>query len=120
MTKTHFVASPTASEACGRTASSPFRRESVTRHVTCLACKKQPEFKTAQIEQQAAAQAAFEAQEPKTVAPQFGRTNAAGVMECQCGGTLFREKPRSLFSFHFVCSECGHSLHPLTETGMCT
>lgn len=68
-----------------------------------------------------AAEAAFVAQTPRTIVPQFGRVNDQGVMECyKCQGVLFRERPRSLFSYHYVCEGCGTSIHPMTETGMST
>lgn len=89
--------------------------------VDCQACKNTAEFDAALAAYKAKLEADFAAQTPRTIVPQFGRVNADGVMECYaCGGTLFREKPRSLFSYHYVCEGCGTSMHPLTETGMCT
>lgn len=122
MQKYHFaVKAPfnaVAEAACGR------GRHIVdnTFRVTCLNCQKQDAFILAHDEATSAREAAFHAQEPRTIVPQFGRVNDDGVMECPwCTGTLWRERPRSLHSYHYVCAntECGKSVHPLTETGMC-
>lgn len=89
--------------------------------VDCLVCQTKPAFGAAFIAAEKAREDAFWAQEPRTVVPQFGRVNDDGVMECPwCGGILWRERPRDLWSYHYVCAndECGKSVHPLTETGM--
>lgn len=122
--KTHFAVKPpfdtTAIAACGRRHEGARRTEDV-RRVTCLNCKNQDAFILAKGEADSAAEVAFQAQVPRTVVPDFGRVNDDGVMECfKCGGVLWRERPRSLFSYHYVCSACGTSAHPMTETGMCT
>lgn len=89
--------------------------------VTCLVCKNGLAYVGAHARAELAREEAFQAQVPRTIVPQFGRVNDDGVMECyQCKGVLFRERPRSLFSYHYVCEGCGTSMHPLTETGMCT
>jgi hypothetical protein len=91
------------------------------RRVDCERCKATPAY-AAQVEaHKAKVEADFQAQTPRTIVPQFGRVNDQGVMECyKCQGVLFRERPRSLFSYHYVCEGCGTSMHPLTETGMST
>lgn len=89
--------------------------------VDCLVCKGSDTFVAAIADYKAKAEAAFQAQTPRTIVPDFGRVNSDGVMECfNCKGVLFRERPRSLFSYHYVCEGCGKSMHPMTETGMCT
>ena len=120
MVKYHFILEK--GMACGRSGKVGTDRVS---NVTCLNCQKQPEWVEAKAEQDAKRQAEYEAQTPREVKPLFGRVNADGVMECSteyggCGGTLWREKPRSLFSYHYVCANCDKSVHPMTETGMCT
>jgi hypothetical protein len=91
------------------------------RRVDCLNCQTQPEYVEAQRKYHEAIEAEFQAQTPHTIVPQFGRVNDDGVMDCyKCHGVLFRERPRSLFSFHYVCENCGTSMFPATETGMCT
>lgn len=115
--KTHFV-SIIGDSACNRTNA---RTSNVVSRVTCLLCKNTSEWQEAYRAMKAAQEARFQAQIPSTVVPQFGRVNDDGVMECyECGGVLFRERPRSLFSYHYVCEACGRSTHPSTETGMCT
>lgn len=89
--------------------------------VDCRLCQQSPEGVGAMAAAVVAAEAAFVAQTPRTIVPQFGRVNDQGVMECyKCQGVLFRERPRSLFSYHYVCEGCGTSIHPMTETGMST
>ena len=119
--KTHFAVKPpfdtTEVSACGR---GKRITENVFR-VDCGLCQNNSDYILALDEAKSAREAAFHAQEPRTVVPQFGRVNDDGVMECyQCKGVLFREHPRSLFSYHYVCAGCGASMHPMTETGMCT
>jgi len=121
MVKTHFAVKPpfdtTEVSACGRGRridSNPFRTD-------CGLCVTKDAYILAMDEAKSAQEKAFQAQTPRTVVPQFGRTNADGVMECHnCAGVLWREKPRNLWSYHYVCFGCGTSVHPLTETGMCT
>lgn len=89
--------------------------------VTCQNCKDTDAYAEAKFNAEQAQEAAFQAQTPRTVVPQFGRVNSDGVMECfVCQGILWREKPRSLHSYHYVCEGCGQSVFPLTETGMCS
>lgn len=117
MTKTHFTV-PTGGNACGRP--SPRANTEVSR-VTCLLCKGTPVWQEAYRAMKEAQEIAFHAQTPRTVVPQFGRVNDDGVMECpDCGGILWRERPRMLCSYHYVCAGCGMSVFPPTETGMCT
>lgn len=117
--KTHFgdTVNGVTITACGRGQ----QQSKNISYVDCLACKGTAEFAAAVQEYKDKAEAAFNAQTPRTIVPQFGRVNAAGVMECyKCQGVLFRERPRSLFSYHYVCEGCGTSIHPMTETGMST
>lgn len=89
--------------------------------VDCGVCAAKPAYSRLLAEAKQEREAAFQAQEPRTIVPQFGRVNDDGVMECYaCKGVLFRERPRSLFSYHYVCAACGTSMHPMTETGMST
>jgi hypothetical protein len=123
MVKTHFgvkVAFSTEVVAsCGRGK----RLTDNTFNVDCGLCQNRDAFILAHDEAKSRREAAFWAQEPRTVVPQFGRVNDDGVMECpDCSGVLWRERPRSLFSYHYVCAnaECGKAVFPMTETGMCT
>jgi predicted nucleic acid-binding Zn ribbon protein len=114
--KTHLKVAEGIS-ACGRGK----RLDSNVSRVNCLLCQSKGEYDRAKREYIEAQEAAFKAQVPRTVVPQFGRVNDDGVMECpKCAGVLWRERPRSLFSYHYVCEGCGNSVHPMTETGMCT
>jgi hypothetical protein len=120
--KTHFSTAPATSlqVACGRHVNE-FGQTPFTNSVTCGHCRNSPEFATVKADQDAKREAAFQAQEPHTIVPQFGRVNDDGVMDCyQCHGVLFRERPRSTWCYNYVCAACGTSMHPLTETGMCT
>lgn len=115
--RTHFATGSPAFAACGRG-----RRltDNVSR-VDCQVCRSKPHFQASLADFMAKLESDFQAQTPRTVVPQFGRVNDDGVMECfKCHGVLFRERPRSLFSYHYVCDNCGTSLHPMTETGMCS
>lgn len=112
--KRHFRLSQ--GSACGRGKALTDNPE----QVTCNLCQNKEAFVKALIDFNEAQEAAFQAQVPHTIVPQFGRVNDDGVMECfKCEGILFRERPRSTWSYHYVCSNCGTSMHPLTETGMC-
>lgn len=119
--KRHYAVKPpfdtTEVSACGR-------GKVITGNVfqvTCGLCVGKDSFILAMDEAKSAQEAAFHAQTPRTVVPQFGRVNDDGVMECpECAGVLWRERPRSLFSYHYVCAGCNKSVHPMTETGMCT
>lgn len=119
--KTHLaiMAKDGIASACGRGA----RKDTNIYRTDCLNCKATPVFITEKAKADAEREAAFHAQTPRTIVPQFGRVNADGVMECPwCAGVLWRERPRSLFYYHYVCAndECGKSVEPMTETGMCT
>lgn len=119
--RTHFAVKPpynaTAVAACGRGK----RIDANVYRVDCLNCQRQDSYILAKDEADSAREAAFHAQTPRTVVPQFGRVNDDGVMECRdCHGVLWRERQRSLWSYHYVCAGCGKSVHPLTETGMCS
>lgn len=106
--------------ACHRALTAGTWTTSNIHDVSCLNCKDTPAYEELAFNAQQAQEAAFAAQVPHTVVPQFGRVNADGVMECPwCEGTLWRERPRSLFSYHYVCEGCGKSVHPMTESGMC-
>lgn len=121
MKKTHFLTKDGQDIACPLTIKAGTWTSDEPRRVTCLNCQDQPEYIEAVKAVKAAQDAEFAAQTPRTIVPQFGRVNADGVMECPwCSGVLWRERPRSLFSYHYVCEGCGKSVHPLTETGMCT
>lgn len=116
--KTHYSALNDGTTACKRKA---LRFSDDVYRVDCLSCKDTAVFEIASQVAHTKREEAFNAQVPRTVVPQFGRVNDDGVMGCPtCTGTLWRERPRSLFSYHYVCAECGNSVHPLTETGMCT
>lgn len=118
--KTHYgdTVNGVTITACGR--GGRYMSGHVT-SVDCQACKNTYEFEAALERYKAKLEADFANQTPRTIVPQFGRVNDDGVMECyKCSGVLFRERPRSLFSYHYVCEGCGTSMHPLTETGMST
>ena len=117
MRKSHLLVDPGNSEAvaCGRTVQTWGTTPFATR-VTCLTCKGKPAWQEAYRSEMEARDAAFKAQTPRQVRHMMNNEN----MVCTCGGDLWREKPRSLFSFHFVCEACGRDVFPPTETGMCT
>jgi ferredoxin-like protein FixX len=119
MTKVHLHANETTSTvaACGRYLGTKGRsaQAAAYRRVTCLNCRQSETYLAAKAVWEAAEKAAFAAQTPREVQTLFGND-----LVCACGNRTFREKPRNLTSFHYVCSECGMNLHPLTETGMCS
>jgi hypothetical protein len=89
--------------------------------VTCLLCQDSDDYRTQLAEFKAKREAAFWAQEPTTVVPQFGRVNDDGVMDCyKCGGVLFRDRGRDLFNYNYECANCQTLIRPMTETGMST
>lgn len=100
--------------ACGR------NTVYVTEHVnqvTCLVCKKQPEFVEAQTAALALEAEAFLAQEPRVTKEPW----KDGNIECSvCKGDLFREANRTCYGHYsnHVCANCGHTESRLTETGM--
>jgi hypothetical protein len=115
--KTHLATGAPAHAVCNRGR----RLTDTVTYVDCGFCRNSSEYRDAMEKRNAAIEADFAAQTPRTVVPQFGRVNDDGVMECSgCGGVLWRERPRSLFSYHYVCEGCGQSVYPMTETGMCT
>lgn len=114
MLKRHFaVKVPYSTEqqaACGR---GRVLTENVNQ-VTCLTCKTKDAFILAKDEAASKAEAAFQAQTPR----QHRHLWDNGVIVCTCGCDLWRERPRSLLSFHLVCEGCGRHIYPPTETGM--
>ena len=91
------------------------------RMVTCGVCQTRETYRKPRMAEDEQRENAFQAPTPRTVVPPFGRFNDDGFMECfACGGVLWRERPRSLHSYHYVCADCGQSVFPMTETGMCT
>jgi hypothetical protein len=112
--KTHFESGSGA--ACGNKRAR--RGSSVLRYVDCIPCQESDAYANAYAARQAALEAEFQAQTPRQVRKMWGGT---GNYECYaCGGDLFRERPRSLFSYNFVCEGCGTTISPPTETGMST
>lgn len=102
-----------ARPACGR--GGKVRTTTDVSRVSCLVCQGKDVYTNAMLAHRAEQEAAYQAQTPTQVRSIWGDGNYV----CQCGGDLWRERPRSLFSFHFVCEACGKSIYPLTETGMC-
>jgi hypothetical protein len=89
--------------------------------VTCLLCRGSDLFERAEVTAKEKREAAFWAQEPRTIVPQFGRVNDDGVMECyKCNGVLFRDRGRDLFNYNYQCANCETLMRPMTETGMST
>lgn len=101
--------------ACGRG-----RGQRVSLHVgnvTCLNCKKTPEWIAAKEVMDAARKAAFEAQVPS----KMGEPWREGNIVCrECDGDLFRIGDRTCYGHYanFHCATCGHVESRLTETGM--
>jgi hypothetical protein len=122
--KTHFAVPATGGgnvPACGRGFNS--RRSEQPSYVDCRACQNTDEFAQALAAYKAKLEADFAAQTPRKVIDMWQTAQPYGTVfyVCRvCGGDLWRERPRSLFSFHFVCESCGNSIHPMTETGMST
>lgn len=115
--KTHFAVKPPMSadvvSACG-----VGRRIDANVHrVDCLNCQRNDKFILAKDEARMAEEAAYWEQSPRKVRNVWDWNK---FYVCDCGNDLWRERPRGLFSYHFVCSACHHSIHPPTETGMCT
>ena len=116
MLKTHFQVHPPMSldkvAACGR---GQRLSDSVTR-VDCLRCKAQDSYILAYDEYQSAKHAAFEAQTPHTVHNPW----ANDELTCHnCGGNLFKDLDRDLWTYWFRCVGCGKNQGYPTETGMC-
>lgn len=109
--KTHFATGPVTT-GCGigkRTTTNVYR-------VDCLKCQDKPAYITARTQADEAREAAFWAQEPHAVHNPWTQEN----LVCRdCGGDKFRDKGRDLWTFWFVCSECGKQQGYPTETGMC-
>ena len=118
MTKTHFAVPATGGgtdPSCGRGFNSR-RSDSVSR-VDCIACRRTPEFQSAEAEDSRAREAAFMAQEPRT----FGEPWREGIIVCrECQGDTFRRGDRTCYGHYenFHCASCGHVESRLTETGM--
>lgn len=111
-TKTHFKMNN--GTACGRPAT---RTSDVVNRVTCLNCKKQPEFIDAQATALAKETERFMAQEPRQIAEPW----KDGVITCDvCLGDKFREANRTCYGHYanYVCAGCGANQSRLTETGM--
>ena len=108
MPKTHFLLGGKA--ACKR---GQRTTENVLR-VDCQVCQEYGAFIIAMDAHKAKVEADFQAQTPR----QHRHLWDNSVIVCTCGSDLWRERPRSLFSFHLVCEGCGHHIHPPTETGM--
>lgn len=123
MTKTHFTQTATpanvfsrfmAPTVCGREA---FSTQDLSR-VTCLNCKRQPEFEAAVTEAGLRAAEAFANQTPTQVRDPWGSSNVTCKHGNGCGNDTFRSNGRSLDHFRYVCAECGETTLVLTETGM--
>lgn len=120
MSKTHFtVVTPKPATAYGRwMASTVCGREAYSTNsvasVTCLNCKRQPEFMEAQVAATVAAAEAFANQTPARVRNPWGGEDIV----CKCGNDTFRENGRSLDHFRHVCASCGETTLTMTETGM--
>lgn len=103
--------------ACGRgrrLAETPSR-------VTCDLCKAKPAFIEAKARVDAARQAAFEAQVPRTFSEPWHQPYGSVPMVCKgCGGDQFRHGDRTCMGHYdnFHCAACGHIESRLTETGM--
>jgi hypothetical protein len=109
MLKVHFKG------GCGR--GGEFNTVDTPHRVSCLFCRDTQAFLDAVQAYKEKVEADFAAQTPRHVRQLWNNEN----IDCRnCGGDLFRERPRSLLSFHFVCEGCGTSVHPPTETGMST
>ncbi len=113
--KTHFTdVNSLKPTVCGRTG----RVTDNVWSVTCLSCRNTEPFYRAKEQAEIRCEQAFNAQEPRKV---HNVWDWQKFYECSgCGGDLWRERDRTLFSYHFVCAGCGDSIHPPTETGMCT
>jgi predicted RNA-binding Zn-ribbon protein involved in translation (DUF1610 family) len=112
--KTHFAVSP-VSTACGRGK----RTSSNVQRVDCSNCQRQPAFRTAQAEQEAARVQAFMAQAPRRFIEPW--QSASVTMTCKsCGGQEFREGDRTCYGHYanYHCANCGGVESRLTETGM--
>lgn len=111
MAKIHFKKSSRV--ACGREG----RTTDQVNRVTCLNCKKQPEFIDEQTLALAKEAEAFLAQEPR----RFAEPWKPGHIICdQCLGDQFRRGNRTCYGHYdnFVCAACGSTQSRLTETGM--
>jgi hypothetical protein len=115
--KTHLaiMAKDGIKSACGRGA----RMDTNLNRVDCLNCQAQEVFITEKAKADAARQAAFRAQEPKTVLEPW-HTEQKFITCNTCTGIYFRYRGRSYMGHYndWVCSNCGGVTSRLTETGM--
>ena len=112
--KTHFLHREDAVyTACCRPIAKARTARSTT-EVTCIRCRNTEAFVKADARQTLLREQAFREQEP---APRHTITGTQVI--CSCGHDMFRERPRSLDFFNYVCAKCGKTTSPLTETGMC-
>lgn len=114
MVKYHFVLEK--GNACGR----PGRViTDKVQYVTCLNCRRTPEFVAAMIELKAQKEAAFEAQTPRKFSEPWHQGNVPMVCK-SCGNDTFREADRTCYGHYanYVCAACGGTESRLTETGM--
>lgn len=113
MTKSHFAPMGDTFGVCGRNG----RTTKVASQVSCLSCRKQPEYDPALEAEKIAREAAIEASPARKVSNPW----SGGDITCQnCGNDTFKDAGRSLFSNNHKCAQCGHMNHTTTETGMCT
>lgn len=113
MTKSHFAPTSDTFGVCGRNG----RMTKVASQVSCLSCRKQPEFGPALTDQRRAEQAAIEASPARKVSNPW---SGQDIICSNCGNDTFKDAGRSLFSNNHKCAQCGHMNHTMTETGMCT
>lgn len=113
--RTHFAVKPpydaTARSACGRgqrISEDPF-------NVTCGLCQNKDNYILALDEAKSAREAAFWAQTLGTVRNPW---TGADMTCSDCGGNLFRDRGRDLFTYWYQCV-CGKKQGYPTETGMC-
>ena len=119
--KTHYgdAVNEVTITACGRGG----RMSKTVTYVDCRACQNTAEFAQALADHKASLEREFANQTPRKVIDMWQTAKPYGTVfyVCRhCGGDLWRERPRSLFNFHFVCEGCGESILPMTETGMST
>lgn len=108
--KTHFI------NGCGRE-----RKVAAVSQVTCLVCQATPQFIETKANTDAARQAAFEAQVPRTFSEPWHQPYGKVPLTCKnCAGRLFRQGDRTCYGHYdnFHCASCGHVESRLTETGM--
>lgn len=85
--------------------------------VTCGLCKNTPEFVEHFEAAVIAKEKAFWAQTPVEIGNPWTHEN----LVCrECGNTTFRDRGRDLFTFWYMCANCGKLQGYPTETGMCS